>query len=98
MIYCFDLDGTLCTNTGGQYAKAEPLVNRIARVNNLYNEGHKIIISTARGSETKLDWYALTQDQLVKWGVKYHELYVGKKPNADFYIDDRAINAEVYFQ
>ena len=29
MIYCFDLDGTLCTNTEGDYENSTPFVERI---------------------------------------------------------------------
>ena len=29
MNYCFDIDGTICTNTNGDYEKAEPLTDRI---------------------------------------------------------------------
>ena len=49
MIYCFDLDGTLCTHEE-DYAKAMPFSDRILLVNALYEQGHKIIVDTARGS------------------------------------------------
>jgi hypothetical protein len=91
MVYCFDIDGTLCTNTDGEYAKAEPLPEIIAQVNRLYAEGHRILLYTARGATTGLDWSELTAEQLRRWGVRYHALYLGK-PTADVYIDDRAIN------
>jgi hydroxymethylpyrimidine pyrophosphatase-like HAD family hydrolase len=45
--YCFDFDGTLCTNTEGDYENAKPLHKRIEKVNELYAQGHKIIIFTA---------------------------------------------------
>ena len=90
--FCFDLDGTLCTNTFGEYQNAEPLPEMIHKVNELYESGHFIKIFTARGSGTKTDWIQLTNEQLVLWGVKFHELIVGK-PEADYYIDDRAITA-----
>lgn len=91
MIYCFDVDGTLCTNTDGKYEKAEPYPNVIARVNTLHDGGHRIILYTARGSTTGIDWRALTEQQLQTWGVRYHELRFGK-PNADIFVDDKAIN------
>ena len=97
MTYCFDLDGTLCTNTEGEYDKAEPFLDRIFIVNNLYDSGNTILIDTARGSTTKIDWYELTKKQLSNWGVKYHELRVGIKLTADLYIDDKSIN-ETFFK
>jgi uncharacterized HAD superfamily protein len=91
MIYCFDIDGTLCTNTDGDYSKARPLHEVIAQVNRLYVEGHRILLYTARGATTGVDWHELTERQLKEWNVHYHELFMGK-PTADVYIDDKAIN------
>ena len=45
MIYCFDLDGTLCTNTNGKYELAKPFIERIEIVNELHKNGNKIIIN-----------------------------------------------------
>ena len=90
-VYCFDLDGTLCTNTFGDYNSALPLSGSIALVNNLFNQGNTIKIYTARGSGSGIDWRPQTEIQLSDWGVCYHELFFGK-PEADFYIDDRSIN------
>jgi hypothetical protein len=95
--YCFDLDGTLCTNTEGDYEKALPFENRISRVNRLFEEGNEITIFTARGSETGIDWYKLTETQLKSWGVKYSRLILGK-PFAHQYIDDRAISDTDFFK
>ncbi len=92
MTICFDLDGTLCTNTEGAYEHATPLADAIAQVNRLHAEGHRIIICTARGSTTGIDWRATTERQLTAWGIRYHELWLGK-PTADIYVDDKAINA-----
>lgn len=91
MIYCFDLDGTICTNTEGAYETAGPDPEIVAVVNQLYAEGHTILIHTARGSTTGIDWRGRTEAQLREWGVNYHQLYLGK-PTADVYIDDKAVN------
>jgi hypothetical protein len=93
LIYCFDIDGTLCTITDGEYAQAEPLVDRIVYVNQLYDSGHEIKLFTARGSTTGIDWRDLTEAQMAQWGVRYHELILGK-PEADIFIDDKAFNAD----
>lgn len=89
MIYCFDIDGTLCTKNDNDYNEAEPYFDRIKVVNKLYDEGNKIILFTARGAATGIDWVELTKKQVKDWGLKHHELRFGK-PHADVFIDDRA--------
>ena len=89
MIYCFDIDGTLCSKDNPDYNFAEPNTDRIALVNNLYDEGNRIILFTARGAATGIDWKELTKKQIKIWGLKYHELRFDKPP-ADVFIDDRA--------
>ena len=104
MKYVFDLDGTLCSLTNGDYASATPYLNRIALVNKLYDEGHQIVISTARGMgryENNADlarekFEALTLSQLTTWGVKFHSLILGK-PSGDVYIDDKGVSDVMFF-
>lgn len=96
MIYCFDIDGTICSLTDGNYSEATPYLRRIETVNKLYEEGNKIIYFTARGSTTGIDWTDVTADQLKGWGVKYHELHLGK-PHYDVYVGDKAFNDKSYF-
>lgn len=91
--YCFDLDLTLCLTEGTDYHSSKPIPERIRRVNELYDEGHKIIILTARGSMSGIDFYDLTKSQLSSWGMRYHSLQLGK-PAADYYVDDKAVNSE----
>ena len=100
MIYCFDLDGTLCSQQDLDYENALPFIKRVKHVNDLYDDGHTIIIDTARGSgATKgKDWTEITEKQLEAWGVKYHDLRAGVKFSADVYIDDKADNADNYFE
>ena len=95
--YCFDLDGTLCHTIQGDYEESVPLFDRIRKVNQLYQEGNRIIVDTARGSETGLDWFTVTKDQLDRWGVMYHVLRTGTKMAADYYIDDKAIVDHEFF-
>ncbi len=104
MIYAFDLDSTLCSRTDGDYHNAKPWHRRIAEVNQLFEQGHKIVIFTARGMDrfhniqflSYIRFYWLTRKQLKNWGVKYHTLQLGKVM-FDILIDDKAINSEVYF-
>ena len=69
-VYCFDIDGTICTNTDGDYENAIPFEGAIEKINGLYDQGHKIIFYTARGSTTGIDWYDLTARQLGNWQGK----------------------------
>ena len=90
-IYCFDIDGTLCTKNC-DYEEAKPYEKTIKHLNKLYDSGDKIIIMTARGARSGKDWTLFTEKQMESWGVKYHELIMNRKPHAHVFIDDRAIN------
>ena len=66
MKYCFDLDGTICDtplrpddNKPG-YLESTPYSFMVEQVNRLFDEGHKIIIMTARGRGSGIDWTQLT--------------------------------------
>ena len=104
MTYVFDIDGTICTITDGDYVSAEPLQDRIEKVNALYDEGHTILFQTARGmgrthNNAQHAWelfYVLTYEQLKNWGVKFHSLFLGK-PAGDIYVDDKGIKDEHFF-
>jgi hypothetical protein len=92
-----DIDETICTTPKDRdYNKSKPLYDRIEKINDLYNKGHTIIYWTARGTTTGIDWRKLTEQQLNKWLVKYHELHLGK-PVYDLFIDDKNINSERFF-
>jgi len=98
MIYCFDLDGTLCDNPlGNFYEDATPKKGRIAYVNTLYDAGHTIIIDSARGVVSGKNWNKFTRKQLESWGVKYHQLRTGVKFNADIFVGDRMISDRKFF-
>lgn len=97
MIYCFDLDNTLCKTNGNDYENAEPLHERIKIVNELFNSSNTIIIDTARGSVGGRDHYDFTFKQLNKWGVKFNILRTGVKFFADKYIDDKGISDLEFF-
>jgi len=93
MIIYVDIDGTICTNTDGDYKQAKPRFNQIDKINKLYDEGHTIIYWTARGTVTKIDWLELTQQQLYDWGCKCHDVRIGK-PQYDLWIDDKSKKIE----
>jgi len=90
MIIFVDIDETICTRSvNSDYSLAEPIPDRIAIVNDAYDDGHRIVYYTARGATTGIDWQAITEEQLDRWGCKYHELRLDK-PFFDILIDDKA--------
>lgn len=84
------MDGTICTEMR-QFSRclAEPKADAVQTINELYDAGNTIIIYSAR------TWveYEMTVDWLKRYGVKYHQLVMGK-PIGDIWIDDRAITAK----
>lgn len=102
--YVFDIDGTICSQTAGDYENAMPYKRRIKTINRLFEEGNIIIFQTARGmgrfnndSKKAIDmFHSMTVKQLAAWEVKYHMLFLGK-PAADFYIDDKGVSDENFF-
>lgn len=98
--YIVDIDDTICrtpkTDGKSQYNKSEPIQYRIDMINELYDAGNTIIYWTARGSSSGIDHTELTQQQLASWGVKCHDIRLGK-PSYDIWIDDKAFNDEAFF-
>ena len=90
MKYCFDIDNTICSG-GVPYEEAKPFPKVVKRINELYDEGHHIIISTSRGHWSGENWLEFTKQQLDEWGVKYHKIQVGQKPGVDVFVDDKSI-------
>ena len=98
MIIYVDIDETICTSPKDRnYSKATPLKKNIKKINNMYDNGDKIIYWTARGTGSGIDWRIVTENQFKKWGVKYHELRFGK-PIYDLFIDDKNISSEEFFK
>ena len=98
---CFDLDNTLVTypTIPGDYSTVKPIEKNIKLLNDLKNDGHEIIIYTARRMLTHKnnvgkvikDIGIVTFENLEKFKIQYDELIFGK-PIADIYIDDKALN------
>lgn len=98
MRYCFDIDGVICHTEGLDYRAARPDPEVIRRINALYDEGHTIVLQTARGMGT-LDgdvprvydvWYDVTLRQMQDFGLRFHQLFMGKT-HADVYVDDKGV-------
>jgi carbamoyl-phosphate synthase large subunit len=91
LIFCFDLDGTICSEKYQDYHKEEVLPKIGDKIRNLYQKGHQILIYTARGAKSGTDWKPLVEKQLSEWEIPYHQI-ITKKPFADFYIDNKGID------
>lgn len=95
-----DLDGTICPikQPHQNYSDLAPLPGAAEKIAQLKAQGHYIIIATARNMETcqsnvgkvMKNVGKLTLEWLDRHKIEYDEIYFGK-PNADIYIDDRAI-------
>ena len=98
---CFDLDNTLVTfpTITNDYTSVKPIEKNINLLKYLKKMGNTIIIYTARRMMThhsnlgkvNADIGKITFDSLEKFNIPYDEIFFGK-PNADFYIDDLAVN------
>ncbi len=94
-----DLDGTICPikGKGETYADLKPNEGAVERLHALKNEGHYLIIQTARNMATcesnlgkvMKNVGKVTLDWLERYNIPYDEIYFGK-PNGELYIDDRA--------
>jgi capsule biosynthesis phosphatase len=95
-----DLDGTICPTKRSHesYADLKPLPGARKRLHELRASGHYVIILTARNMATcesnlgkvMKNIGKITLDWLERYRIEYDEIYFGK-PNAEVYIDDRAI-------
>ena len=99
MKYVFDIDGTICKEEGDVISR-KPYIERINKINKLYDEGHEIVYMTARGLNSgrgETYYRPITEEQLKSWGCKYHELSF-KIHDADFFIDDKGISDTDFFK
>ncbi len=100
MRIAIDLDGTICEirEDPRTYEDVRLLPGAAERIQELKAAGHYIIILTARHMKTcngnvgKVLARAgkITIDWLAEHQIPYDEIHFGK-PNADIYIDDRAV-------
>lgn len=100
LIISIDFDGTITKSTGKFPIPGEVRPEAIEYINNWYDRGHTIIISSCRAGGNAPE---LCLDFLKKWGIKYHFFnenspininFFGtdtRKISADFYIDDRSM-------
>jgi len=95
-----DLDGTICPikKPDQSYSELEPNPEAVERIKELRKAGHYIIILTSRHMKTCEGNVGLvikrigklTLEWLEHYDIEYDEISFGK-PNAEIYVDDRAI-------
>jgi capsule biosynthesis phosphatase len=98
-IIIFDIDNTIALTSGIKYHLSKPIKSKIKKINQLYESGYIIKIFTARymGKHSgnvkliKKKYYKKTFNQIKSWGLKFHELVIGK-PVFDIFVDDKAYN------
>ena len=98
-LHLIDLDGAL----EGRLTNKN-IIQNIAKINKLYDEGWHIVYWTARGGSEKSRkngkcYYDFTWKQLESWGCKFHDLSTGtkgqyQKPPYDLVVDDKAKRIE----
>lgn len=110
MIIAYDLDDTLCApnhsakDSETKYGKAEPIWKVIQHLRDNYNNGHTIVIYTARRmlthkgnvSAIEQDVGEITRRWLSIHNVPYHQLVFGKM-YYDVLIDDKALATSTLF-
>ena len=108
MIIVVDLDGTICEEKPkgtpySSYADVKPKRKMIEKLKMYHDNGHHIIIHTARhmvstnGDLNLIEERVgdITRDWLKKYNVPYDELIFGK-PYGDMYIDDKAMEIDQF--
>jgi len=93
-----DIDDTILTVSNRDFLNTKPFREVITKINELHEIGYKIILLTARGMKSqnndsekaKQKYDKITKEWLERHNVYYDELLFGK-PNADYYVDDKAM-------
>lgn len=106
-IIAFDLDDVLCVRDKDhehlgpkKYERCRPIPEMIKIVNQCYDAGYYIKVYTARGmaqfkgnvAQTYDHIFTLTKTQLKEWGIKHHELILGKT-HYHLLVDDKALSS-----
>jgi len=100
-----DLDNTLCVSTG-DYRRARPNLEVIARLKDYRALGFEIVVHTSRNMRTyggnvgKINVHTLPGilEWLAEHGVEVDEVVVGKPwcGHEGFYVDDRALRPDEF--
>ncbi len=96
MTFVIDIDGTLINSSFSDsegYKVTSVDYDEINKIKKLYNDGHTIIIHTAR----RWDIYNITIKQLEDYNIKYHQLVMGK-PSGVYVDKDSVKTIGEYFE
>jgi capsule biosynthesis phosphatase len=108
----FDLDDTICypnhsySDSVTKYAQAKPNLRLIEHIRYLHLAGFYIIINSARrmvthnGDVSKIieDIGKLTETWLKNHDVPYDELIFGKPYSSTWYVDDKAMGLDKFYE
>tara|TARA_B100000131_G_C18121591_1_gene613106 strand:- start:4144 stop:4476 length:333 start_codon:yes stop_codon:yes gene_type:complete len=104
MRFVIDIDDTISEwDWDRDYLNFVPKPDTINKINELYDNGHYIILFTARGMMSAKgnldDINNRIRPPLEQWlinnNVKHHELIMGK-PAGDYYIDDKNLTIDQF--
>ena len=99
-VIVFDIDGTLFDSVfersrpeapEGKYTVTGYNVKMMEAVNDLYYQGYRIIMQTAR------HWDKYQQTIIQLQGFKYHSLVMGNIP-ADIYVNDKGMSPDGFIK
>ena len=100
-VYLIDIDGTICDDIKNEeshlYPTAKPFEGSREQINNLYDEGNKIVFFTARESKDRV----VTYDWLIQHGFKFHDLIMDKprciEDDCEYvWVDNRPVRGITY--
>lgn len=95
--FVFDVDGVVAEfREDLRYDLALPNRKMIKIINQLHQWGNTIILFSERGTLDGKKWEAIMREQMKRWGVRFDELKF-KKPDADFYVDDKMISIDALY-
>lgn len=108
--FIIDIDGTICHASLKEdgtfdYPNAQPITAVIARINEMHDAGHTVVLSTARGMRTyggnvkkiKEKVQPVLEEWLQANGVKYHQLDMGKSWGENpIYVDNRNLSVKSF--
>ena len=99
MKYVIDIDGTICEEVGEVIGRP-PYKDRIEYINKLYDDGHTIIYTTARGIKSgrgEEHYRPITEQQLSERARPPPPLFFPSH-YINIFVDDRSIHPDQFFE
>ena len=93
---CYDFDDTIAPTEPDGVPK-KPFDGIAKTFHNLKKRGLKIIVQSARWGTGDEEYNKKQMDVvrgfMYRWRIPYDGIWTGKKPRADFFVDDKGIRA-----